>query len=59
MSSEHEAFINAAAAMMALPIAPEHLEGVRLNVERLAAMARLVMDFPLEDDVDPAPVFRP
>ncbi len=53
-----DAYVDAAAALIGLPIAREHRAGVVVNLERLAAMARLVMDFPLPDEVDPAPVFR-
>ncbi len=51
-------YVDAAAAALDLPIAPEHRPGVVLNLERLAAMARLVMEFPLADEIEPAPVFR-
>ena len=52
------AYLDAAAAALELPIAPEHRAGVIVNLERLAAMARLVMEFPLADEIEPAPVFR-
>ena len=54
-----EACVDAAAALIGLPIDPEHRPGVVLNLERIAAMAALVMDFPLVDEIEPAPVFRP
>jgi len=53
-----EDYIDAAAAAIGLPIAPEHRAGVVLNLARLESMARLVMDFPLPEEVNPAPVFR-
>jgi hypothetical protein len=52
-------YMDAAAAALALPIAPEHRPGVVANLERLAAMAALVMEFPLPDETEAAPVFRP
>jgi hypothetical protein len=51
-------YVDAAAAAVGLPIAPEHRPGVILNLERLAAMAQLVMSFPLADETAPAPVYR-
>ena len=39
--------------------APEHRAGVLLNFSRLAAFARLLEEFPLEVDDEPAPVFQP
>jgi hypothetical protein len=52
------AYVDGAAAAVALPIAPEHRAGVILNLERLAAMAQLVMAFPLAEETAPEPNFR-
>jgi hypothetical protein len=54
-----EAYADAAAALIGLPLDAAHRPGVVLNLERIAAMAALLMSFPLDDDVEPAPVFRP
>ena len=54
-----DAYVTAAAALIGLEIDPEHRPGVVLNVERVAQMAALVMDFPLPDDLEAAPIFRP
>ncbi|MBV8889554.1 MAG: DUF4089 domain-containing protein [Alphaproteobacteria bacterium] len=54
-----DAYVTAFAALIGLEIAPEHRPGVVLNLTRIAAMAALVMDFPLPDDSEPAPVYRP
>ena len=54
-----EGFLDAAADALALPIAPGHRAGVLLNLERIAAMARLVAEFPLADEIEQAPVYRP
>lgn len=51
-------YVDSAAAAVGLPLAPEHRAGVVLNFQRLAEMARLVMEFPLSDDIESAPVFR-
>jgi len=52
------AYVDAAAAAVGLPIAADHRPGVILNLERLAAMAQLVMAFPLPEETAPAPIFR-
>ena len=54
-----EAYVDAAAALIGLPIDPEHRPGVVLNLERIAQMAALVLAYPLPDEAEPAPVFRP
>ena len=56
---EPEVYVDAAAALIGLPIDPVHRPGVVVNLERLAQMAALVMEFPLPEDAEPAPVFRP
>jgi hypothetical protein len=53
------AYVDAAAALIGLPIDPAHRPGVVLNLERIAQMALFVMQFPLPDESEPAPVFRP
>ena len=52
-------YVDAAAALTGLPLDPAHRPGVILNMQRIAEMAVLVMSFPLPDDAEPAPVFRP
>jgi len=58
-SFDAEAYVDAAAALIGLPIDPAHRPGVAINLERLAQMAALVMEFPMPDEAEPAPVFRP
>ena len=53
-----EALADASAAAIGLPLAHEHRPGVLLNLERIAALAQSLMEFPLGEDVEPAPVFR-
>ena len=53
------AYVDAAAALLGIAIDPAYRPGVVLNLERIAQMASLVMDFPLPDEAEPAPVFRP
>jgi hypothetical protein len=52
-----EAFVTAAARIIDLPLAPAHQPGVVMNFQRIAALARLVNEFPLASDVEPATVF--
>ena len=58
-SFDARAYVEAAAQLVGLSLDPTYLPGVILNVERIAQMAGLVMDFPLPDDTEPAPVFTP
>ena len=53
------AYIDATALLLRLPIAAEHLPGVRQNFARIAALAQLVIDAPLDVHDEPAPVFQP
>jgi Protein of unknown function (DUF4089) len=58
-SFDAEAYVDAAAALIGLPIDPAHRPGVVVNLDRIAQMAALVMEFTLPDEAEPAPVFRP
>lgn len=53
------AFIDATAAAIALPLDPALRDGVAGHVARLLSVAALVAEFPLAEDVEVAPVFRP
>ena len=52
-----ETYVDAAAALIGLPLDPAHRPGVILNIERIAQMAALIMAFPLPEETEPAPVF--
>lgn len=52
-----EAMVDASAAILGLPIAEEHMPGVLANFERIAYMAQRVMEFPIGEEVELAPVF--
>ena len=47
------------AAVVGLPISPEELPAVATALGVLLTAAQLVSEFPLPDDVEAAPVFRP
>ncbi len=53
------AYVDETAKRIGLPIASEQRPGVIQFTGVLLASAALVMEFPLPDDVEPAPVFRP
>jgi hypothetical protein len=54
-----EAHLTAMARAMGLTIREEWRAAVVANVKATAAAADLVMSFPLEDHIEPAPVFEP
>jgi hypothetical protein len=54
-----EAHVEAMAKAMGLTIRPEWKPTVAANLKATAAAAELVMSFPLDDHVEPAPVFEP
>ena len=54
-----DSFATQAAAALGLPISVEHRPGVVHNLERIASIARLVTEFPLPENTEIAPVFRP
>jgi hypothetical protein len=56
---DNAAYVDAAAALIELPLDPAHRPGVILNLQRIAAMAALFMDFPLPEETEPAPVYEP
>ena len=58
-SSDLEAHVDAVAKLIALPIAPAHRPGVILYMGVIAAAAALVMEFPLAEEVEAAPIFAP
>ena len=55
--SENE--VERLAALVGLPISPTDLPSVAIALGVLLTVAELVTDFPLPDDVEAAPVFRP
>ncbi|HHP7243611.1 MAG TPA: DUF4089 domain-containing protein, partial [Elainellaceae cyanobacterium] len=54
-----EQYVDYAAHVIGLSIAPEYRSGVIENVETLMAIAQSVMEFPLPADLEAAPVFYP
>jgi hypothetical protein len=56
---EEIARIEAIAAAAGVPVAPEHRDGVAANFARIAALAALVLEHPLPDEIEIAPIFVP
>ncbi|MGJ3249284.1 MAG: DUF4089 domain-containing protein [Elainellaceae cyanobacterium] len=54
-----EQYVDNAARVVGLSIAPEYRSSVIENVETLMAIAQSVMEFPLPADVEAAPIFHP
>lgn len=53
-----DAWLDANAALLRIPIAPEWRASVRLHLRITRDHAQRVMEFSLPDDAEPAPVFR-
>ena len=51
--------VDEAARVIGLPIAAEYRDKVIVNYERSLAIARPLLDLELDDELTPAPVFRP
>jgi hypothetical protein len=58
-AAEVGAYVDATARLIGLPIAAEHRPGVIQFMGVVMGAAALVMEFPLPDDVEAAPVFEP
>ena len=54
-----EAFVAAAAPALGLDLDAAHRPGVVANMARIAGLAQLVVEFPLAEADEPAPVFTP
>ena len=52
-------FVKQAAALINLPLHPEHEPGVIENFARIAAVAQQVNQVPLPESVEIAPIFQP
>ena len=52
-------YMDQASALVGMPIPAANREAVRINLERVAAIARPLLEFPIEESVESAPVFVP
>ncbi len=53
------AYIDIAGPLAGLSVPVFYREAVERNIERIATIAQPLLDFELEEDVEPAPVFEP
>ena len=51
--------VDEAAKALGLPIAPQYRANVIVNYERSLMIARPLLEVELDDELTPAPVFRP
>jgi gamma-glutamylcyclotransferase (GGCT)/AIG2-like uncharacterized protein YtfP len=58
-SIDPAAFVPQAAALINLPLQPEHRAGVVENFARIVQIAQLVTQFPLPEAIEVAPTFQP
>jgi hypothetical protein len=47
------------AALVGLPLQPDHRPGVIENFARITAISQLVTEFPLPETIEIAPIFAP
>ena len=53
-----EAYVEASAQALGIPIEPEWMGAIRANLEVTFKLAALVAEKELPDDAEPAPVFK-
>jgi hypothetical protein len=56
-TTDLDSYIAAGTALLGIPVRPEWQDAIRQNLGVSFALARVVLDFPLPDEADPAPVF--
>jgi hypothetical protein len=56
--NDTDAWLDANAALLGIDVAPEWREAVRMHLRITGDLAQRVLEFPLPDEADPAPVFR-
>jgi precorrin-4 methylase len=52
-------YVEQMSELLNLPLDPEHFPGVVKNFATISAIATLVMEFPLPEDIEAAPIFEP
>ena len=58
MTEIDEKFVDAAADALGIVIPPDSRDGVVTQVQRIAGLAALVMEFPLPETEDPITILR-
>jgi hypothetical protein len=59
LEADPEAIMDAMAPLLGLDVKPEYRSGIATNLNVTAALAALVLEFPLDDHAEPAAVFTP
>ncbi len=59
MNFDADAYIDASLPLLDLTVSEGARPGVKLNLEIAARLSRLVLDWPLDDEAEPAPVYVP
>ena len=54
-----DAFIDASLPLLGLTLGEDSRSVVKLHLETAEKLSRLVREFPLDDEAEPAPVFTP
>ncbi len=57
MTDKLDDYIDALSAALSLPVDPAWKPAVKMNLEVSLRMARLVDEFPLSDESEPAPIY--
>jgi hypothetical protein len=56
-ATDLDAFIDAGTTLLGIPVHPEWRAAIRQHLAVSFDLGRLVLEFPLPDEADPAPVF--
>lgn len=56
-TTELDAYIAAGTALLGIPVRPEWRGAIRTHLAFSFEVGRLVLEFPLPDEADPAPVY--
>jgi hypothetical protein len=56
-SADLDAYIAAGTALLGIPVRPEWQDAIRQNLGVSFILGRVVLEFALPDEADPAPVF--
>ena len=54
-----EEYVEQMALVLNLPINPDHKPGTLDNFARIAAIAQIVLEFPLPPDIEAASIYQP
>jgi hypothetical protein len=52
-------YVHAAASLIDLPLDPHDVPSIVTNFARIEAIAELVLEFSLPDNIEAAPIFEP